>query len=127
MFKLGATISLPGTCLYYLMTYPNSSKIKQQLVGTGYFVVEYYSNIKHCSTGKLWAGKVIAALWNYSWTIWDHQNDHLHNLDVKDELLDMASIHNAIKPEWSRGIAGLNVMDQLQFCGLTLRKLLKSK
>jgi hypothetical protein len=87
----------------------------------------YYSNIQHRSTGKLWAGKAIAAIWDYSWTIWDHRNDHLHNSDVANELLDMASIDNAIRREWTRGIAGLDVLDQLQFCGFTLRKLLKSK
>jgi hypothetical protein len=87
---------------------------------------EYYTNIQHRSTGKLWAGKAIAALWDYSWTLWDHRNDHLHNSDVANKLLDMASIDNAIKREWTRGVAGLDVLDQLQFRGMTLRKLLKS-
>ena len=87
---------------------------------------EYYTNIQHRSTGKLWAGKASAALWDYSWTLWDHRNEHLHNSDVANELLDMPSIDNAIKREWSRGVAGLDVLDQLQFRGMTLRKLLKS-
>jgi hypothetical protein len=87
---------------------------------------EYYTNIQPRSTGKVWSGKIIAAIWDYSWTLWDHRNDHLHNSDVANELLDMASIDNAIKQEWTRGIAGLDVLDQLQFQNLTLRNLLKS-
>jgi hypothetical protein len=79
---------------------------------------EYYSNIQHRSTGNLWAGKVIAAIWDYSWMLWDHRDEHLHNSDVSNVLLDMAS---------TRGIIGLDVLDQLQFRGLTLRKLMKSK
>jgi hypothetical protein len=87
---------------------------------------EYYTNIQHRSTGKVWAGKTIAAIWDYSWTLWDHRNDHLLNSNAANELLDMAFINNAIKREWTCGVAGLNILDQLQFQNLTLQKLLKS-
>jgi hypothetical protein len=87
---------------------------------------EYYSNIQHHSTGKLWAGKTVTALWDDTWRLWDHQNDHLHNTDVANEVLDLPTIDNVIQQELKCGIDGLDVMDQLQFCRLTLRKLLKS-
>jgi hypothetical protein len=57
--------------------------------------------------------KVVAALWDYYWTLWDHHNEHLHNTDIANKLLDMATVDNAIRCKWKHGIEGLNILDQL--------------
>jgi hypothetical protein len=47
-------------------------------------------------------------VWDFNRTLWDHFNNILHNLDIHDELLDMAAINFAIIEEWHAGGEGVD-------------------
>jgi hypothetical protein len=66
-------------------------------------------------TGQKWASLLIMAVWNYTWTLWDHRNDVLHNLDVHNKLLDMDVINLTIIEEWHAGDKELIPMDRMQW------------
>ncbi len=67
------------------------------------------------------------AVWEFTWTLWDHRNDVLHNSDVHDQLLDMDSIDLAIIEEWHAGGEELIPMDRMQCKGLDLETLLAKR
>jgi hypothetical protein len=54
------------------------------------------------------------AVWDFTWTLLDHCNDVLHNLDVHDQLLDIDAIDLAIIEEWHAGGGERIPMDQMQ-------------
>ena len=75
-------------------------------------------------TGQKWASLLIMAVWEFTWTLWDHRNDVLHNSDVHDQLLDMDATDLAIIEEWHAGGTELIPMDRMQWKGIDLETLL---
>jgi hypothetical protein len=75
-----------------------------------------------------WASLLIMAVWDFTWTLWDHRNGVLHNLDVHDQLLDMDAIDLAIIKEWHAGGEELIPMDRMQcWKGIDLETLLAKR
>jgi hypothetical protein len=87
----------------------------------------YFEELKVRQTGQKWASLLIMAVWEFTWTLWDHRNDVLHNSDVHDQLLDMDSIDLAIIEEWHAGGEELIPMDRMQWKGLDLETLLAKR
>ena len=75
-------------------------------------------------TGQKWASLLIMAVWDFTWTLWDHCNDVLHDSDVHDQLLDMDAIDLAIVEEWHAGGEELIPMHWMQWKGLDMDTLL---
>jgi hypothetical protein len=75
-------------------------------------------------SGTTWATSLVLAIWDLSWSLWDHRNDVLHNTDAHDRFLDMDSIDLSIIEEWHVGSDTLLPIDKMQFRGITLDKLL---
>jgi hypothetical protein len=63
----------------------------------------HFEELELRQTGQKWASLLIMAFWDFTWTLWDHRNDVLHNSDVHVQLLDMDAINLAIIKEWHAG------------------------
>jgi hypothetical protein len=87
----------------------------------------HFEDLKVRQTGQKWASHLIMAVWDFTWTLWDHRNDVLHNSDVHDKLLDMDAIDLAIIEEWHAGGKELIPMDRMQWKGLDLETLLAKR
>ena len=87
----------------------------------------HFEDLKVRQTGQKWASLLIMAVWDFTWTLWDHRNDVLHNSDVHDKLLDMDAIDLAIIEEWHAGGKELIPMDRMQWKGLDLETLLAKR
>jgi hypothetical protein len=64
------------------------------------------------------------AVWDFTWSMWNHRNDILHHSDVHDTLLDMDAMDLPIIKEWHARGDDLIPMDRMQFKGLELETLL---
>jgi hypothetical protein len=87
----------------------------------------HFEELQLRQTGQKWASLLIMAVWDFTWTLWDHRNDVLHNSDVHDQLLDMDAIDLAIIEEWHAGGGELIPMDQMQWKGIDLETLLAKR
>jgi hypothetical protein len=87
----------------------------------------HFKELKLRQVGQKWASLLIMAVWEFTWTLWDHCNNVLHNSDVHDQLLDMDSIDLAIIEEWHGGREELIRMDRMQWKGLDLETLLAKR
>jgi hypothetical protein len=87
----------------------------------------HFEELQLRQTGQKWASLLIMAVWDFTWTLWDHRNDVLHNSDVHDQLFDMDTINLAIIEEWHAGGEELIPMDQMQWKGIDLETLLAKR
>jgi hypothetical protein len=74
--------------------------------------------------GSTWAASLVLAIWDFSWSLWDHCNELLHKPEVQDQLLDMDAIDFEIIVEWHAGSEDLWPMDKMRSRGITLVGLL---
>ena len=81
--------------------------------------------LKSKRTSLTWVANLVQAIWDMSWTLWDHRNDVLHNSDMHDQLLDMETTDMRILEEWTVGTQGLHRLDKVQFRGITIEELLE--
>jgi hypothetical protein len=67
------------------------------------------------------------AVWDFTWSLWDNQNEILHHSEVLDELLDKDTVGLAIIEEWHMGGDDLMAIDRMQWKGTTLEALLAKR
>jgi hypothetical protein len=75
-------------------------------------------------SGATWAASRVLAIWDLSWSLWDHRNEVLHTPEIQDRFIDMDSIDLEIIEEWHAGYDDLWAIDKMQFRGITLDELL---
>jgi hypothetical protein len=98
-------------------------------------IVTYWQELKSAhfeelqlrQTGQKWASLLIIAVWDFTWTLWHHRNDVLHNSDVLDQLLDLDATGLAIIEEFNAGGEELIPMDRMQLKGIDLETLLAKR
>jgi hypothetical protein len=83
----------------------------------------HFEELQLRQTGQKWASLLIMTVWNFTWTLWDHRNDVLHNSDIHDQLLDMDAIDLDLIEEWHAGGKELIPMDRMQWKGINLETL----
>jgi hypothetical protein len=98
-------------------------------IGTRWAIQQaaYFTDHKVRQTGPKWASLLIKAVWEFTWSLWDHRNEILHHSDVHDTLLDMDAVDLSIIEEWHAGSDDLIPMDRMQFRGLDLETLLAKR
>jgi hypothetical protein len=67
------------------------------------------------------------AVWDFTWSMWNHRNEILLHSEVLDVLLDMDTVDLSIIEEWHIGGDDLMPNDWMQWKGITLESLLAKR
>ena len=86
----------------------------------------YYDEIGSLRSPHLWASKLIRAIWNFTWSIWDERNKQLHNTKRIGQLEGRDNLELAIQREWQIGLGRLPAPEFAYLLSGNIRDLLKS-
>jgi hypothetical protein len=86
---------------------------------------EYITATWQWNSAPFWAKNLTLALWEFSWTIWKHRNETLHDCTGVDRI-PTRELNASVTQEWQNGDTELLPQDKALIQGTSLPQLLQT-
>jgi hypothetical protein len=86
---------------------------------------EYITATRQWNSAPFWAKNLTLALWDFSWTIWKHRNQTLHDRTGVDRI-PTRELNDSVRQEWQDGDTELLPQDKALIQGTSLPQLLQT-
>jgi hypothetical protein len=86
---------------------------------------EHITATRQWNSAPFWAKNLTLALWDFSWTIWKHRNQTLHDRTGVDQI-PQRELNASVTQEWQNGDTELLPQDKALIQGTSLPQLLQT-
>ena len=86
---------------------------------------KYFRDTKSRRSVRLWASKLIQALWEFTAQVWGDRNSRLHDTEIIKDMEGKQKLEQAIRREWDTGLGNLPAAEFSYLLSGSLETILK--